>query len=225
MIAGNKTKEILSYLQTNFRDQAELSVCFPKEEPDLDDIDIVISEKELPALTQALYSMESPPLLIVLKSGKSNQNILYTDNFCKDFPEAFSSLQEKEPILCFLDKNETYVYLQKEVVSIHSGKFLTIHLRSGEKLISHEGVRKVAARLSPNYFFRVGDKIFLNALYVSEFLSDGIRMQNGMLIPCEESLLKKAENNYYKTRFFQNFPKNVKKKYRFCENPKKKKKF
>ncbi len=212
IMAGNKAKEIIPYLQANYRDQAELSVCFPQEEIDLGDIDIVMAEKEHPALAQALSSMECPPLLMVLKKGTAKQNILYTDDFFQDFPNVFSSLQEKDPSLCFLDKNEAFVYAQQEVVSIQSGKFLTIHLRSGEKVISHEGFKKVSARLSPNYFFRVGDKIHLNALYVSEFRTDGILMQNGMLIPCSDTTRKKAENNYYKTKFFQNLSKNTIKK-------------
>ncbi len=215
IMADNKTREIIPYLQANYRDRAELSVCFPNEEIDLDDVDIIITERERPALVQALSAMEAPPLLIVLKKGSLHPNILYTEDFFRDFPEAFSNFLEKEPTLCFLDKNEAFVYAQQEVVSIQSGKFLTIHLRSGEKAISHEGFKKVAARLSPNYFFRVGDKLYLNALYVSQFHTDGILMQNGMFFPCSDTALKKAENNYYKTKFFQNLPKTAMKKRMF----------
>ncbi len=205
--AGKKTVEMVSYLQTNFRGQAEVTVWFPQEELSLKDMDLVILEREQPNLTEALMPMENPPLIVVTKEGKSTEQIRYLPDFSAQFPKLFSSLMEKEPLITFLSKNETYVYRQKDIVSIVREGFLTLQLRSGKKAISTEGFRKVSRRLRSDWFFPVGKDAIVNAMYVSRFCSDGVLMQNGILIPCTQEEAIKAENAFFKTKFEGNLPK------------------
>ena len=106
---------------------------------------------------------------------------------------------------------EAYVYSQKDVVCVVSDKLLHVTLRSGKNLVLRHGFRRLWESLSPGYFFRVGDKAFVNTLYVSEFRADGILLENGNLIPCTQEQLKRAENAYYKTKFLKNSPKKLSK--------------
>ena len=211
IIAGGRTEEICTYLQTNYRCGAELSVWFPKEKRSLADTDMVISENEHSPLISQILAAEEPPLIVVFGSGVSTKKIRYIKDFPKDFPAIMESLPEKEPTVSLVLSKETYVYPQRDVVSVVSDKFLHITLCSGKSVVLRHGFRRLWESLSPGYFFRVGDKALVNILYVSQFRPDGILLENGNLIPCTEEQLKRAENAYYKTKFLKNSPKKLSK--------------
>ncbi|MBQ7792163.1 MAG: hypothetical protein IJ367_01555, partial [Clostridia bacterium] len=173
----------------------------------LAETDVVILEQEKPLLTESILSMENPPLIVVAKEGVSSGNIRYLPDFTAQFPKLLSTLTEKVPLLIFLSKNETYLYRQQDILYIQRDGCLTLHLRSGDKAVTTEGIRKVFSRLSKKLFFPVGKNVMANAMYVSRFCPDGVLMQNGRLIPCSQEELPKAENAFFQTKFNEILPK------------------
>lgn len=221
IVAGKRTREILSYLKTNFRSRVEISVWFPQEERSHTDTDIIISETESSFPVSQILSLEDPPLIIIMKDGISTKKIRYVKDISMELPEIIESLCEKEPVITFSTRHESYVYPQREVVSIVKEQFLHVTFRSGKKAVYHHGLRRLLEGLSREYFFRVGDKTCVNALYVSKFCPDGILMQNGIFFPCSQEQLKKAENAFYRTKFCQNSLKKEKKSAGICANTQK----
>ena len=204
IIAGERTEEICTYLQTNYRDKVSLSVWFPKEKRFLETTDIVLFEKENSALLSQILSMEEPPLIVILKEGISTKNIRYITELSRELPDILASVLEKEPVISLVTGKETYVYPQKDVVSVLSDGMLQLTLRTGRKAVLRHGFRRLLESLSPVYFFRVGDKALVNVLYVAKFQDDGVLMENGDLISCTPEQLKRAENAFFKLKLCQN---------------------
>lgn len=215
IIAGKRTQELLSYLKTNFRSDAEVCVWFPEEEASFTDTDIVISETKNSALLSQIVSSEDSPLIIVLADGVSTRKIRYINDISTKLPQMIHSLCEKEPVITFSTRHENYIYPQKEVVSIVKEQFLQVTFRSGKQAVYHHGFRRLLESLSREYFFRVGEKTCLNALYVSKFCPDGILMQNGAFFPCTQEQRRNAENAFYRTKFCQNSLKKKRKSHEF----------
>lgn len=208
LIAGKKTCELLSYLQTNFRLQAEVSVHFQGEDIPWEQADIILSEQLLPSFAEQIERLENPPLLVICAKGSSGKHIRYLTDLQTEFPKIVAQKTPKDPMLCFPVKNETFVFCQKDIIHITSEGCLTIHLRSGKSAVTTESLKSVYARVCRNLFFSVGNRHLINASYVSRFTLEGIHLLNGAIITGTQEELSTAKNDFYKIKFYENLPKN-----------------
>ncbi len=200
------TTERFSYLTGTLRDQAEIAICFPEEDPIGMHADLFILEEEAPEITHRLLSMEHPPLIVIAKDGISSSHIRYFPDFTEDFPKFFKQIQEHTPILLFRYQNESYSYLQKDILLLERTKGVSVQFRQGNKLTYRLSFDKLAKQLSKQLFFPVGEDYFVNAEYVYEITSDSILMQNGQKIPFDTAIAEQIKNAYFKTKYLKNRP-------------------
>lgn len=224
LVAGKRTHELFSYLQTNFRSRAEVTVWFPKEELSLSDVDVVILDHKMPRFTEELLEMEHPPLIVITQEGTSHGPIQYLPDFAAQFPSLADSMLEKEPLLTFVSGNEAYRYRQKDVISLVKDGVLTVQLRSGKTAVSTDGFRKICRQLRPDWFFAVGKTAMVNASYVSRFSPEGVLLQNGRLISCTPEECVRAENAFFKAKLTETPAKTEVTASLSCQKPKKNKK-
>ncbi len=200
------TAERFSYLTSTLQNQAEIVICFPEEDPIGMQADVFILEEEAPDITQRLLSMENPPLIMIVKNGISVQSIRYCPDFTKDIPRFLKQIEERAPVLLFRYHNESYSYLQKDILLLTGAKGVTIQFRQGTQLTYRLSYDKLAKQLSKQLFFPVGEDYFVNAEYVYEIASDFILMQNGQRVPFDAAMAEQIKNAYFKTKYLRNHP-------------------
>lgn len=200
------TAERFSYLAGTLRDQADIVICFPEEDPIGMQADLFVLEEEDPDTVQRLLSMEKPPLIVIAKDGLSDSRIRYVPDFTKDFPKLLKQVKEQTPVLLFRYQNESYSYLQQDILLLTRTKGVTIEFRQGIRLSYRLSFDKLAKQLSEQLFFPVGEDYYINATYVYEITSDSVIMQNDQKISFDAAMAEAIKNAYFKTKYLKNCP-------------------
>ena len=197
------TYERFSYLVSTLQDKADISICFPEEDPLGKQADLFVLEEESPEIVQRLLSKENPPFIAIAKEGLSYQNIRYLPDFAKDFPKLFRELREQTPLLIFRYQNESYSFLQQDILLLSKDKGVTVQFRQGKRLSYRLSFEKLAKRLSKQLFFSVGENCFVNAEYVDKIMNDAVILQNGQTIPFEAAMAEQVKNSFFKTKYMK----------------------
>ncbi len=200
------TAKRFSALMSDFRSEIDIEICFPEENLKEKNADIFILEEELPMVTERLLSMETPPVIVIVKSGISNRQIRYLPDFTKQLPKLLDEINEHNPLLQLQQKNQRYFYHQKDILYLQKDKSVSIYFRQGTRIISKQSFQKITKQLDERIFFAVGSDVFVNAEYVSRLSADAVWLQNGqsILFPPEQS--EQVKNAYFKTKYLCNLP-------------------
>ncbi len=191
----------LSYLITNFQNQADIEICFPGEDPAEKNADIFILEQAVPQVTERLLSMAEPPVIVMTKEGISNRHIRCMSDFPKQFPKLIKEITERSPMLQLRQKQHAYFYSQKDILYLRQDKSIGIYFRQGTKVVSKQSFQKITQQLSPLIFFPVGNDVFVNTEYVSRLTENAVILQNGQIISFEPAISEEVKNAFYKAKY------------------------
>ncbi|MBR5239858.1 MAG: LytTR family transcriptional regulator DNA-binding domain-containing protein [Clostridia bacterium] len=196
-----KTLEHFSYLNGNFRGQADIEICFPDEDLTKKHADIFLLEEDNLLLTERLLSSEKKPLIVIVKKGVSNKHVRYLPEFPKGFSKLLDQITESQPLLWMKLNNQDYFYNQKDILWLTQDKKFTVYFRYGTHVTTRNSAKKAFKQLSPNLFFPVGEHTFVNAEYVSKLTKDSVYLQNGYQIPFDSAMAEQVKNAFFKTKY------------------------
>ncbi|MBO5408409.1 MAG: hypothetical protein J6A61_03265 [Clostridia bacterium] len=204
IFAGKQTQELVSYLEANFSKEIILSVLFSQEDISGSNIELIILEASQTSLIPTLLSLPNPPMVVVMGKGSSRENLCYLTDFFRDFPKFFSEFVPREPTVTIVKNNQKFMYRQADIVAVTNDVPVTIHLRSGNKIVPNIGYRQLYTKLSSRFFFKVSKTAMANITYVAQITPDAVLMENGLRLPLTPEERQAAENAFYKIKFQEN---------------------